>query len=229
MSIRENTRRSNREILLDYYRRLEAGIDDKTIRERWMAENPLGKIEHRLAWGPTGEVGKWIIGLPAVAEIEGILFVHGGISIETSSTPIDEINNEVRSEMAKGESYSYSILTDELGPLWYRGNVVREPDNVTPAEGETAPPERPSIEFELDAVLSAYHANRLVVGHTPSLSGIIADWGGKLIRIDTGNSAYYGGPHSFLEIQNGKATAHSKAKDGKWAAEDLPTPPGAGQ
>ena len=49
-------------------------------------------------------------------------------------------------------------------------------------------------------VLAAYGAKRLVIGHTPSLQGIVISDDGRLARIDTGNSRYYGGPLSWLEI-----------------------------
>ncbi len=73
-------------------------------------------------------------------------------------------------------------------------------------------------------MLSAYGAKRLVVAHTPSLKGIVAAEGGKLVRIDTGNSAYYGGAHSYLEIVGGEAVAHRKEGDGTWSRTVLPAP-----
>ncbi len=71
------------------------------------------------------------------------IFVHGGLSAETAARPMDAINAEVGAELAKGESNADSILTDELGPLWYRGNVVREAPPApaaAPAEGVTRRP-----------------------------------------------------------------------------------------
>ena len=46
------------------------------------------------------------------------------------------------------------------------------------------------------------------LGHTPSLTGITATYGGKLIQIDTGIAAYYGGARSFLRIEGGVIYAH---------------------
>jgi hypothetical protein len=62
---------------------------------------------------------------------------------------------------------------------------------------------------ELDVVLAAYGAKRLVIGHTPDLKGIELLDGGRLARIDTGISRAYGGPLSWLEIVNGTMTPHS--------------------
>jgi hypothetical protein len=57
-------------------------------------------------------------------------------------------------------------------------------------------------------VLSKYGAKRLVIAHTPSLAGIQITNNGRLARIDTGISRYYGGPLSWLEIVGDKVTPH---------------------
>ena len=173
-------------------------------------EHPLGWIEHRLAWSPSGELGKWATHNPAVVKIDGTLFVHGGLSAEYSKLSIDEINRRVAAAMAAADDSPSTILYDPLGPLWYRGLVTIDKD----AEAEPAPKEsrrrsRSSVDQELDAVLAAYGAQRLVIGHTPDLKGIEILSGGRLARIDTGNSRYYGGPLSWLEIVGGKMIPHT--------------------
>ena len=72
------------------------------------------------------------------------------------------------------------------------------------------PPHPPlTVDQELDAVLSAYGAQRIVVGHTPDLKGIEFLGNGRLARIDTGNSRAYDGPLSWLEIIGGKMIPHT--------------------
>ena len=56
---------------------------------------------------------------------------------------------------------------------------------------------------------AASTAKRLVVGHTPSLNGIIISPDNKLARIDTGNSRYYGGTLSWLEIVGDRMIPHT--------------------
>jgi len=220
--LRDQVFESNRDSIVAYYRQWDAALPPEAAKEKWLADNPAGKMEHRQQWAPTGEIGKYYLGKPAITTIDGTLFVHGGISIETAARPIAAINEEVRSELAKGESFASSILTDELGPLWYRGNVQRDPPGESIA-GEPPPPERIPIADELAQVLAAYGVRRLVVAHTPNLSGIVADQGGRLVRIDTGNSSAYGGVHSYLELDGDRATAWRK-EGGKWVSEELPSP-----
>lgn len=177
------------------------------IRDQWMAEHPLGWLEHKQAWSPFGELGRWATHNPAVVKIDGTLFVHGGLSAEYTKLSLDDINRKVASAMASGDDRNSSILTDALGPLWYRGLVQPDRD----AEAERMAIHSPTLtpDKELDEVLSAYGAKRLVVGHTPDLKGIEILYGGRLAQIDTGNSRAYGGPLSWLEINGGTMVPHT--------------------
>jgi hypothetical protein len=179
------------------------------IREAWMAAHPLGWIEHKLAWSPSGELGRWATHNPAVVKIDGTLFVHGGLSAEYAKLSIDEVNRRVAAAMASGDDGPSTILYDPLGPLWYRGLVMRDADAET-VRAKEPPASRPaSVDQELDAVLAAYGAQRMVIGHTPDLKGIEFLSGDRLARIDTGISRAYGGPLSWLEIVGASMTAHT--------------------
>ena len=177
------------------------------IREAWIAQHPLGWVEHKIAWSPSGELGKWATRNPAVVKIDGTLFVHGGLSAEYAKLPLDEINRRVQTAMSSGDGGPATILYDPLGPLWYRGLVGRDPD-AEEVRAKVAPAIHLTIDQELDAVLSAYGAERLVIGHTPDLKGIEISNGGRLARIDTGISRAYGGPLTWLEIVGGRMVPH---------------------
>ena len=96
--------------------------------------------------------------------------------------------------------------------MWYRGLAGRDKDAEAERPAATGP--RPTIDQEVDIVLAAYGAKRLVIGHTPSLSGIIISPNGRLIRIDTGISRFYGGPLTWLEIVGDKVTPHATKRTG---------------
>jgi Calcineurin-like phosphoesterase len=182
------------------------------VREQWMAEHPLGWIEHRQAWSPSGELGKWATANPAVVKIDGTLFVHGGLSAEYSKLSLQEINRRVAAAMAQADDGPSTILYDPLGPLWYRGLVTRDPDAEQVRSKEVPAPQPMTVDRELDIVLSAYGAERLVIGHTPDPKGIEFLSNGRLARIDTGISRAYGGPLTWLEIIGGKMTPHTVAR-----------------
>lgn len=174
------------------------------VREQWLSKTPLGMIEHHLAWSPAGELGKWAARNPAVVKIGDTVFAHGGVSEEYSRLSIDEINKRAARAMAAADDTPKSILNDPLGPLWYRGLVTRDPD----AESRRGPGPHPPQAQELEDVLAAYGAKRLVIAHTPSLNGIAITNEGRLIRIDTGISRYYGGPLSWIEIIGDRVVPH---------------------
>ena len=55
----------------------DAALSPARIRAKWIAQHPLGWVEHRLAWSPSGELGKWATNNPAIVKVDGSLFVHG--------------------------------------------------------------------------------------------------------------------------------------------------------
>ncbi len=204
---------ANRARIEAFYRARDASMSPAAMRDAWNATMPLGKVEHRLAWQPSGELGQWAIARPAVVVIGGTLFVHGGISERYAAIPIDDINRRVAAALAVGETTAESILEDPAGPLWYRGLIVREPEVApppppTPSQIAPGAPKRPSIDEELTIVLRAARARRIVVGHTPITSSIAITQSDRLIRIDTGISRAYGGKLSFLEIKGDIVVPH---------------------
>ncbi len=220
---REQVFKDNKDALLAQYRQKDPAISLKAAHRLFVEETPPGMLEHRRAWKPRGELGQWIAAKPAIVRIGDTLFVHGGISAEFAVRSIEDINAEVSAKLAAGDTSSNSILTDELGPLWYRGNISRDPPKPL-AEGQVPAPVRPSIEEELTRALAAYGARRLVVAHTPNPAGIAASHDGRLVRIDTGISAHYGGVRSYLELKDGQVTAWTKQGGGQWVSQVLPTP-----
>jgi hypothetical protein len=182
------------------------------VREQWLAQTPLGWVEHRLAWSPAGELGKWATRNPAIAKIGTTLFVHGGISAEYAAQPLDAVNKRVATAMSAGDDSPTSVLSDPLGPLWYRGLVMADPEARAARAAANPPAPALTQDQELDAVLGAYGAQRLVVGHTPNLKGIIITGNGRLARIDTGNSRYYNGVLSWLEKIGDRMIPHTVAR-----------------
>jgi hypothetical protein len=211
---RANLYYANSERIEAAYRAQNPRLSGDQIRAAWIASMPLGRIEHQQAWAPNGRIGRWIVTNPAVAVIDGTLFVHGGISVDYAQTSVDEINRRATAALKARATAMDSIINDPRGPLWYRGLVTRDqrdaevPPEAVPAA--TSPP----IEQELDTVLRAYGAQRIVIGHTPSLSGIQALHGGRLVRIDTGISRHYAGKLTWLEIADGKLLPHEVPRPG---------------
>jgi hypothetical protein len=186
------------------------GVTPEAIRAEWMKQTPLGMIEYRLAWRPDGELGKWALGNPAVAKIGDTLFVHGGISAAYAGLPIEEINRQVAAVLKAQDETPTAIINHPQGPLWYRGLIGRgDGDEATLAPippGATVPL---TIDQEIELVLNNHGVKRIVVGHTPSLTGILSASSGRLWRADSANSRAYGGTPSYLEIVGDRVIAHT--------------------
>jgi hypothetical protein len=82
--------------------------------QEWIAKHPVGFIEQRQAFGPTGKYGKWLRGLSVVAELDNIIFLHGGISPTLNSMKVDEINRRVQQEMGAFDNAMQFFLKEDL-------------------------------------------------------------------------------------------------------------------
>ena len=128
---------------------------------------------------------------PAVARINGVLFVHGGISPEIAPLGCEGINTAVSKELAALpplEQAASLMSASETGPLWYRGLALQKEEEVAP---------------DLPRILDQMKARAIVIGHSTVLPGrIVARLNGRIVLIDTGmvgGEFYKGGVPSALE------------------------------
>src|SRR6267142_2825761 len=97
----------------------------------WMARHPAGFIEQREAFGPKGEYGRWLRGHAAVAEINGTIFLHGGIHPDLANTKLDAMNSRIHDEI-KAFDASKEYLQNEKVILPFFN--LQEINNVLQAE-----------------------------------------------------------------------------------------------
>ncbi|HUU43816.1 MAG TPA: metallophosphoesterase, partial [Planctomycetota bacterium] len=140
----------------------------------------------REAMSPAGKYGKWIRSHNAVVKVNDLLFVHGGVRPAFARMSLKEINDAIREELAKGGDRG--IAMDPAGPLWDRTYAIGDEDDVAEELGE---------------VLKRYGARRMVIGHTVKRDGVVTRAGGRVVRIDVGMCAAYGGPAACLVVEKG--------------------------
>ncbi len=145
-----------------------------------------GARQFRQAMGPTGKYGKWIRSHNAVIRINDLLFVHAGLVPPAGRMSLRKINEAIRKDLAKGDADG--LATDPDGPLWDRSLPL----------GETS-----EVAGPLNAVLKRHRARRMIVAHTVCPDGVLVQHGGRLIRVDVGMCAYYGGPAACLVVEKG--------------------------
>jgi hypothetical protein len=97
----------------------------------WMARHPAGFIEQREALGPKGEYGAWLRGHAAVAEIDGIIFLHGGIHPDLAKTKLDAMNSRIHDEIKEFDALKQYLLNENLILPFFN---LQEINNVLQAE-----------------------------------------------------------------------------------------------
>lgn len=168
-------------------------------RDELLKQMPLGFVEMRQAFGRDGDYGRWLRQLPVTVKINGLMFVHGGISPAVAPLGCDGINDQVRRELTNDLEKTranplVSLAARADGPLWYRG-LAEEPETFAP---------------QVTEILAKVHARAIVVGHTVTpTSRITTRFDGRVIEIDTGMQPAYvpDGRASALEVRGGEATA----------------------
>jgi len=191
--------------------------DETALHAQFVKDIPLGYIEMRQAFLATGEYGKWLRERYAVIKINGVVFLHGGISVATAALGCAGINDAVRRDLAvpnpTPEQALAMLSSSETGPLWYRG-LAEEPE--------------PTFAPALTNILELLGARMIVVGHTvPEDFRITRRFDGRVIQIDTGmlgGTFYPGGMPSALEIRGDTLTAiYQSGRERLSAAAPVPT------
>lgn len=97
----------------------------------WMARHPPGFIEQREALGPKGKYGEWLRGHAAVADIEGIIFLHGGLHPSVASMSMDAINKQVHEEIKEFDELKQYLQNEKVILPFF---TLQEINNMVQAE-----------------------------------------------------------------------------------------------
>ena len=139
-----------------------------------------GDREHEL--GPGGVWAKRLARHNVIALVGDTLYSHAGV-LPMWVDAMDQVNKDARCWLDAQEADPPPALTSDESPVWTR---AWGGDTVDCAQ--------------LQQVLKATGAKRMVVGHTVQKAGINAQCDGALWRIDVGLAKLYGGPIQALEL-----------------------------
>jgi hypothetical protein len=157
--------------------------------------------EMRRAFAANGTYGRWLRGRPTTVRINGVLYVHGGISPQTAPLGCAGINAAIQKEVlapppSTTAEMGAMFASSATGPLWYRGLAEETEAAFGPA---------------LTTVLEQVGARAIVVGHTVADGmRVRTRFDGRVVMIDTGmlgGTMYPGGGPSAVEIHGGSAAA----------------------
>ncbi len=183
--------RSRSDVARQVAKQAQQPFDEVVFRKKFEEDAPLGFVERIQAFGEEGRYGRWLRERRGMVKIDGVAFVHGGLTPEVAALGCEAINARVRreitSEIAKTRVEPQTTLAaGDSGPFWFRGMA---------REDETAwlPP--------FEQVLTGIGAQKVVIGHTVTGDGRIrARFGGRVVMIDVGMNPLYGRNLAALEI-----------------------------
>lgn len=185
----------------DRHDRLTAGMNTTDAEAYWKA---LMRQEGAMAtyYGTFRRTfGRWITGHNVIIKINGVVFVHGGISAEDSRRSLESINAIYRAEFSQAieeRLETPQFLFQTSSPLWNR-DLAEEGSSI--------------IEADVRQILSNLGARAIVVGHTPTRADADGRFGGLVWLIDSNISSFYDdyGLLSALEIdKSGKISFKSE-------------------
>jgi hypothetical protein len=190
-ALRDAFLRSALERARDNARAAGQPFDDAAFRSKFLTEVPPGLVERTQALSSQGRYGKWLRQRPVVAKVNGVVFVHGGLTPEVAALGCEAINAQVRRELTDDvaktkEAPLATLAAGENGPLWYRGLAKDDESMLAP---------------QVDQVLQSIGARAVVVGHSVTGDGRIrARFGGRVFGIDVGMGDVYGGNLAAIEV-----------------------------
>jgi hypothetical protein len=166
-------------------------FDEDAFHERFLKQVPLGFIERTAALSAEGRYGKWLRERPVMVKVNGVVFVHGGLTPEVAALGCEEVNARVRRELNEDVAQTKkdplsTLAAGENGPLWYRGLAQDDETLLT---------------LRVDQALQSLGARAIVVGHSVTGTGRIqVRFGGRVIGIDVGMGDVYGRNLAALEV-----------------------------
>jgi hypothetical protein len=172
----------------------EQTFDEATFRRKFEEQAPLGFVERVRAFSEEGRYGKWLRERRGMVKIDGIVFMHGGLTPEVAALGCEAIHTtarrEITSDIAKTRLQPLvSLAAGDNGPFWYRGMAREDETTWLPS---------------LERVLQGIGAQAVVIGHTVTGDGRIKPrFGGRVVMIDVGMNPLYGRNLGALEIGPG--------------------------
>ncbi len=159
---------------------------------------PAGFFAHRKAFAPDGQYGSWLLSKPMIVVVNGIAFVHGGLSPMVADTGLQGINGDLMDDVSlyarqlnvlidkklllpTDPNRNHEALVDRISPMLADGPIVIE------AMADIRRLNDPLFSYQsphwyrghtycseliegdrIEAALQKIGAARVVVGHTPT-------------------------------------------------------------
>ncbi len=160
-------------------------VEGLDLSDAKLAQLPEQARARRAAFLPGGPYATRLARHNTIGIVNDTVFAHGGILPEHAAYGVEKLNAEVSAWML-GEGMFPAVMRGENAPTWTR--------YYSAPKGGVDPCPR------LQETLDALDVKRMVVGHTPQMSGVTSRCDGKLWLVDVGMARHYGGEPAALEI-----------------------------
>jgi 3',5'-cyclic AMP phosphodiesterase CpdA len=98
----EDERDRDRRAAWQKYLDSSAAQDGKVAsRSKFEADYPPGFFARQRSLDADGDYGRWLLGLPAIVEINDVVYLHGGLILEVATLGIEEINRRVGDDLRR--------------------------------------------------------------------------------------------------------------------------------
>jgi hypothetical protein len=127
-------------------------------REAWLTTHPPGYVEYRAAFAPRGKYGAWLRDKPIVAEVNGNIFMHAGISPAMAPEKIGELNVRVRDEIRRLDRFVDRLVDLKLATRTFglmeilqvaSNEIVQANSVIAAAQAEGKVPDRRKLNVPL--------------------------------------------------------------------------------
>jgi hypothetical protein len=152
-------------LVLGNHEIMELSGDKRYLHQKYLSLFNRLKLNYTNFYGKNSELGQWLRTKNTIVQINDIIFVHGGISIQVieNELGISYINNKVREIINRDEITEKNEIEDLIlgnnGPFWYRGYVQLDYYKNTMDRFDFD-------ENKLDKILSFYKVSTIVFANT---------------------------------------------------------------
>lgn len=156
--------------------------DLRYLHEKYESVSKILEKDYDELFGDNTILGRWLRSKPTIVQVNGHVFVHGGISnsfLSNVGFDIEKINETMRQSIDRSKeemkaSDFYSTYYGSSGPIWYRGYFY---GNLT--------------DQSIDSVLNQTNSAHVVVGHC-SNDEVVSLFNNKIFGVDSSikNGAY---------------------------------------
>ena len=170
---------------------MNLNLDLRYLNKKYLENTTLLQESYKTLYGNQSELGRWLRSKNIIENIDGILFMHGGISsfVNNQDLSIEKINALVKPFYADS-TYDYPQSIDpffhEEGPFWYRGYYYGK--------------KRASIQ-QIDSTLEKFNVDKISTGHTIVSDTISVWYEGKVFNTDV---HHVNGHSEALLLENDK-------------------------